>query len=317
MANNSILVFSEDAVILKQLLGKARQQADLAGAKVYAVAAAQDAEAVKTAGADVVYAVDGDLYNPEVTAAVLMTAFDKVQPVLLVVSATKTGMETAPRVADRYHAGYATWAIDFSLDGASQATTAQCMLYTGSGMATYQFKPGQVVLTSAGNVYEPLATPFAAAAVEKLEYTVSKPALEVLDYKAKPSSGVRLEDCKMIVDIGQGIKQKEDLAMINDLAGILGAQLACSRPIASDRDWFPEWLGLSGAHIKPELCLAVGISGAIQHIIGIRDSHLIAAVNNDEGAAIFNQADYGVLADLYEFIPALLERMKARGITSA
>jgi len=95
---------------------------------------------------------------------------------------------------------------------------------------------------------------------------------------------------------------------------MLDGQLACSRPIASDRDWFPEWLGLSGAKIKPELCLTVGVSGAIQHIVGIRDSHLIAAVNTDEGAAIFSQADYGVVADLYEFIPALMERIKARSI---
>ena len=101
------------------------------------------------------------------------------------------------------------------------------------------------------------------------------------------------------------------------MADLLDGQLACSRPIASDRDWFPEWLGLSGAKIKPELCLTVGVSGAIQHIVGIRDSRIIAAVNNDEGAAIFAQADYGVVADLYEFVPALIERIKARGIRPA
>jgi electron transfer flavoprotein alpha subunit len=74
-----------------------------------------------------------------------------------------------------------------------------------------------------------------------------------------------------------------------------------------------EWLGLSGAKIKPELCLTVGISGAIQHVIGIRDSRVVAAVNNDEDAAIFTQADIGVVADLYEFLPVLIERLRARG----
>jgi electron transfer flavoprotein alpha subunit len=98
------------------------------------------------------------------------------------------------------------------------------------------------------------------------------------------------------------------------LADLFEGQLACSRPIASDRNWFPEWLGLSGAKIKPEICLTVGVSGAIQHIIGIRDSKLIVSINNDENAAIFSQSDYGVVADLYEILPVLTERLKARGI---
>ena len=131
------------------------------------------------------------------------------------------------------------------------------------------------------------------------------------------AKGARLEEAKLVVDVGQGVKQRDDLGMIRALANTLDGQLACSRPVASDRDWFPEWLGLSGAKIKPELCLTLGISGAIQHIVGIRDSRVIAAVNNDENAAIFTQADYGVVADLYEFLPALMERLKARGIRPA
>jgi electron transfer flavoprotein alpha subunit len=141
--------------------------------------------------------------------------------------------------------------------------------------------------------------------------------LTIQEYKPKPASGARLEEARLVVDVGQGVKQRDDLQMIQALADFLDGQIACSRPIASDRDWFPEWLGLSGAKIKPELCLTVGVSGAIQHIVGIRDSRLIAAVNNDEGAAIFAQADYGVVADLYEFLPALMDRMKARGIRPA
>lgn len=317
MANNTILVFSEDVFVLKELLGKARQQADLAGSQVIAVVAAKDADAVKTSGADALYTVDGDLYNPEVTKAALTAAYEKAQPYLLLTSATKTSMETAPRLADRFGTGYATWAVDFSVDPASKKVTAQCMLYTGSGIATYNFKEGAVILTSAGGVYEAVASPAKEASVESLSYSVEAPKLTVVDYKNKATSGVRLEDAKAVVDIGQGVKEKSDLDMINNLAALLDGQVACSRPIASDRDWFPEWLGLSGAHIKPDLCLTVGISGAIQHIIGIRDSRIIAAINSEEGAAIFPQADYGVVADLYEFIPALMERMKARGVVPA
>ena len=109
----------------------------------------------------------------------------------------------------------------------------------------------------------------------------------MLEYKPKPTSGVRLEEAQAGGRCWPGRKAARRFADDSTLADLLDGQLACSRPIASDRDWFPEWLGLSGAKIKPELCLTVGVSGAIQHIVGIRDSRLIAAVNIDEGAAIF------------------------------
>jgi electron transfer flavoprotein alpha subunit len=226
-------------------------------------------------------------------------------------------METAPRVADRLGAGYAAWMVGFDVDASSNSVTAQCMLYTGTGLASYRFKPGTVILTAAPGVFEAKATPGRAASVVPLQVPASAPRVTILEYKPKSASGVRLEEAKLVVDVGQGVKERDDLQMVHSLAELLDGQLGCSRPIASDRDWFPEWLGLSGAKIKPELCLTVGVSGAIQHIVGIRDSRVIAAVNNDEGAPILQSADYVVVADLYEFIPALIDRIKARGIRPA
>ncbi len=317
MAPNTILVFSEKPALLQQLLGKARQQADVLGWSVAALSSAQEAAGLGEAGADVVYQVEGDLRNPETTTAVLAAAVGQVKPALVLMGATKLGMETAPRVAERLGAGYAAWVVDFNVDAATQALTAQCMLYTGTGLATYRFKPGMAILTAASGVFEAKDNPGKTASVSTLQAPAVAPRMLVQEYKPKQSSGARVEEAKLVIDVGQGVKQREDLQLVQGLADLLDGQLACSRPIASDRDWFPEWLGLSGAKIKPELCLTVGVSGAIQHIVGIRDSHLIAAVNMDEGAAIFAQADYGVVADLYEFIPALVERIKARGIRPA
>jgi electron transfer flavoprotein alpha subunit len=141
--------------------------------------------------------------------------------------------------------------------------------------------------------------------------------MTVIEDKEKMAAGRRLEDAPVIVDAGMGVKEREDLGMIEELAGLLGGQVACTRPVSSDRDWFPEWLGLSGAQLSPELCITVGVSGAIQHVIGIRDSKLIVAVDNDENSAMLMQADYGVNADLYEFLPALIEAIKARSISLA
>jgi electron transfer flavoprotein alpha subunit len=314
MSSNMILVFSDQPALFKELLGEARRQAASAGWAVAAVTLGKNTSALADLGADVLYQVEVDDRNPEQVFSALLAAVEKAQPAVFLIGATKLGMEVAPRLAERLGAGYAAWVVGFEVDPAGQATTAQCMLYTGTGVATYRFKPGAAILTAAPGVFE--AGPAAAWSTDitVLEVATAAPKMTILEYKPKPASGARIEEARLVVDVGQGVKQREDLQMIQSLAALLDGQLACSRPIASDRDWFPEWLGLSGAKIKPELCLTVGVSGAIQHIVGIRDSRLIAAVNTDEGAAIFAQADYGVVADLYEFLPALMDRIRARGI---
>lgn len=314
MEPNTILVFSEKPTLLRELLGKARQMADGLGWTVGVVDFGEEGAALAGNGADVIYQVDANKRNPEIVLAMLNAAIDQAKPGIFLVGATKLGMEVAPRLAEQLSAGYAAWGVDLELDLATQSTTAQCMLYTGNGVATINFKPGMLILTVAQGVFETSLTPGKAASIVMLNIPETSPRMVVLDYKVKPAGGICLEEAKLVVDVGQGVKQREDLEMVKSLASLLDGQLTCSRPIASDRDWFHEWLGLSGAKVKPELCLAIGISGAIQHIIGIRDSRIIVAINNDEGASIFSQADYGVVTDLYEFVPVLIDRLKARGV---
>lgn len=320
MAQTEILVFSEQPALLAELLGEARRQADGQGWQVGVLpvgAAAAAAETLGEAGADVVYLLPAGQADaqPETTLAALEQAARQFGAKVVLVGATKLGMETAPRLAERLGAAYAPWTVDFEV--AAGAVTAQCMLYAGAGLATYAFKPGPVVLTAAINAFAAQSEAGRPAQVESLAGPTAAPAVKLVERKAKQMGAASLEHAKAVVDVGQGVREHGDLAMITELADLLDGQLACSRPVASDRDWFPDWLGLSGKKVAPELCLTVGVSGAIQHIIGIRDSHLIVAVNADEGAPIFNQADYGVVADLYEFLPAFTERLKARGIRPA
>lgn len=121
-----------------------------------------------------------------------------------------------------------------------------------------------------------------------------------------------MEDAQVVVDVGQGLRREEDLTMVRELADVLGGQVACTRPVSSERGWFPEWLGLSGRRVSPRLCITLGVSGAIQHFVGIRDSKVIVAVDSREDSAMLAQSDFGVLADLYEFVPALTQALKAR-----
>jgi electron transfer flavoprotein alpha subunit len=312
-----ILVWSEQPALALELLGQARRLADARGAEVTLCTCGEVApaelEAFAAHGADVVATSAECSADTARCAAALGASISQAQPGLVLIGASKLGMDVAPRVAERNGAAYAAWAVDVGYDETSGGVTASCMLYAGTGLATYRFQREMTVLTAAPGAFEADQRPGRVARLETLTPGEKSSVVEVLSMRAKASDGARLEEAKAVVDIGRGVKEADDLAQSRVLAGLLEGQLGCSRPVSSDRDWLPEWLGLSGAKIKPELCLTLGISGAIQHIVGIRDSRVVVAVNNDEDAAIFTQADIGVVADLTEFVPVLIERLKARG----
>jgi electron transfer flavoprotein alpha subunit len=318
---NLILVSSEAPALLLELLGKARQIADPLGWRVAAFPLdpdlALETAALGEAGADLVYRAGGEVPldgNPENSLALLTAAILQDQPRLVLVGATKLGMEIAPRAAERVSGGYGAWAAAVEIVPGPCQVTAQCTLYTGLGLATYRFQACTTLLTVAQGVFKRQEGNGRVAEAVSITAPKFEPRLKVVGYSPKPGSSTRIEEARAVVDLGQGVKQREDLALIQSIAALLDAHLACTRPIAADRDWFPEWLGLSGKKVSAELCLTVGTSGAIQHVIGIRDSRVIVAVNNDENAGIFSQVDYGVVADLYAFLPALAERIRARGV---
>jgi electron transfer flavoprotein alpha subunit len=271
-------------------------------------------------GVDTVYAVASPQlagFNPEGYADALTGVLEQANPDLLLVGATKQGLEVASRVAERLDLGCASWCVDFEIDPASKIVTARCMIFSGVGTATYKIRTQPAVATVNPGVFSPVENSDREVSVAPVSVDINTPMLTVLEEKEKMAAGRRLEDAPVIVDVGMGVNDREDLGMIEELAGLLGGQVACTRPVSSDRDWFPEWLGLSGAQLSPELCITLGVSGAIQHVIGIRDSKLIVAVDNDENSAMLMQADYSVNADLYDFVPALIEAIKARKITLA
>ncbi|MFC1960953.1 electron transfer flavoprotein subunit alpha/FixB family protein [Chloroflexota bacterium] len=314
---SGILVYSEKPQVVRELLGKARQVADEQGKTVAAVCLGEsipeDVAELGAWGADTVYTVAHPLLvglHPETYTAALAGIIAEVQPDLILVGATKSGLEISARAAARLGAGIASFCVDFDLD-TDGVVTAQSMIYSGVGMNTYQIKTQPAMITVAPAVFEAVERE-GSAAVTALDVPIQQPALTILAYKEKAVAGVRWEDAPMIVDVGQGMNEKSDLVLAEELAALFDGQVACSRPVSSERDWFPEWLGLSGKKVRADLCVALGISGSIQHVVGIRDSKTIVAVNNDENAGIFWQSDYGVVADLHEFVPVFVAALKAR-----
>jgi electron transfer flavoprotein alpha subunit len=317
---SGILVWSDQPALVRELTSEARRLADTAGWRVVVCSVghvgADDGAALASVGADVVYSIETDTPTAETCVEALAATTVRGDAGMVLVGATKLGMEVAPRLAERSGASYAAWAVGIAVD-AHDVATARCMLYAGTGLATYRLKPGLSILTVASGVFDAEEVSGRSARVESLTMPGVESSVRVLGDQLKPLGSGRLEEASSVVDVGQGVRHVEDLEMTRLVAGLLEAQVACSRPVASNHDWFPEWLGLSGTKVKPELCLTVGISGAIQHIVGIRDARVIAAVNNDENAAIFLQADVGVVADLHEFLPVLSEHLIARGIHPA
>jgi len=153
-----------------------------------------------------------------------------------------------------------------------------------------------------------------ASASEKiktlLQYLKNEPAISI--EKSKSAAGENLGDADRVCSIGRGLAAQEDLPMIQALAEALGAAVGCSRPIAEENEWMPldRYIGISGQKFTGSLYLAIGISGQIQHLGGIREAKIIVAINSDAKAPIFAHADYGIVGDLYEFVPLLTQTLQ-------
>lgn len=140
------------------------------------------------------------------------------------------------------------------------------------------------------------------------EVSLPDPSVKTEKTEPKTSTGVDIASAKMIVSVGRGLGKKEGLEQIEPLTKVLGAEFAGSRPVCLDYQWLSEerWVGISGKKVTPKVYLALGISGQIQHIAGIRGSKIIIAVNKDKSAPIFEECDYGIVGDMFQIVPKLV-----------
>jgi len=317
----SILVFIEQRdgkirSVAHEALGAAtRVAAALGGPVVGVCAAAADPglAALGAAGASEVLLATHEafgVYDPAGYVTAVLAAVEKVKPAVIVFSASSIGRDLAPRVAARLGVGLAADCTALATDGGR--LTATRPVYAGKALQTVAFPKSPAIVSLRPKMFAP-ANGSGTASVTPLSiaFAANDARARVTGFAASGAGKVDLTEAEVIVSGGRGLKGPENFAMIEALADALGGTVGASRAVV-DAGWRPhgDQVGQTGKTVAPKLYIAVAISGAIQHLAGMQSSRCIVAINKDPEAPIFKVADYGLVGDAFEVVPALTAAVK-------
>jgi len=182
--------------------------------------------------------------------------------------------------------------------------------YGGKLVAEIKMKGSPIILSIAPGAFEEKEISENKAEVTSVSLSATEEGIKLIEKSEVVVKGKPLEDADIVIGVGRGIKRKEDLSIIYELAELLDAAVGCTRPLSADYGWFEEWIGVSGKRISPKLYLIIGASGSVQHMAGVRGSKIIISINKDGEAPVFEESDYLFVADLYKLVPAIVEELK-------
>jgi len=276
------------------------------------------AEAMIHHGADRVITVTHDNlehYTSEGYGQVILEVMDEESPDAVIMGHTAIGKDVTPKIAGRLEIGLISDAIDIELDGDDVVFTRP--IYSGKAFEKKKIKEGLVFATIRPNNIAMLeADTSRSGSVDAKDIDVKDLRTIVKEVIRKKADGVDMSEANIVIAGGRGVKSAEGFDTLYELADLLGGAVGASRG-ACDAEYcdYSLQIGQTGKVITPDLYIAVGISGAIQHLAGMSNSKVIVAINKDPEANIFNIADYGIVGDLFEVLPKLTEEIKALAIT--
>ena len=314
--HRDVWVFSEKYDLMLELLTAGNPLAANRSSKLVAVLIGSEIEEkaheLIKYGADKILVADYPKlkdFQIERYLGILTSLTKKNKPEILLIGSTKNGKELASRLATRLETGCTPDCSTITIDEKGQLLTKR-IVYSGNAVVTATYLKKPQIATIPHRAFERMELREREGEITKVEVIVEEPQVELVGTNRMEVANVRIEDARIVVCGGRGIEKKEDFKPLQELAQLLGGQTSNTRPLAEDRKWFTGWVGLSGKKIKPTVYIGCGISGMIQHIAGMRDSQVVVAVNKDPEAAIFEVADYIIVGNLYEIVPAIVEALK-------
>ena len=305
-----------------EIMGKARELADQTGQPLFAVVVGQ--QATQVAGEAICYGADKALvaegpefaqYRALAYAAALKAAIDQVQPEIILTGNTVSVRDMAALVACQLGIGLAADAQELEIDDDGNLVVTR-PVYSGNMLSTMVFQ-GKPQLATVRNRSFPLPARDESRTGEtvtldvKLDEGVGRE--QVVAFEPAQQSAVALENAAVVISGGRGVKGPEGFEPIRELASVLNAAIGASRA-AVDAGWIPynTQVGQTGKTVRPDLYIACGISGAIQHLAGMSNARVIVAINKDRDAPIFSVARYGIVGDLFDVVPALTGAFRER-----
>jgi electron transfer flavoprotein alpha subunit len=321
-----ILVFSEKDELAFELVSKGQEfgaalNMGLAAALLGDGASAR-ADEYFAYGADRVYVAEHPAladtstglsasFHAETFAEALYQIAQQNDAQVLLLASTKRGKELAPRLAQKLGAGCVTDATAVEVQDGNLLVSRYAL--GGNTVASEFIKTPHKVIAVMPKTFELGAKEARQGEVVTADLDLKEPRTRIVEQREKAGEAVNLEEAEVLVCIGRGLEKEEDLGIIEELARALGAEIGCTKTLCTDYQWLSEdrLVGLSGKKTSPRLVISIGISGQIQYTVGIRGARIAVAINKDGNAPIFALSDYGIVGDLYQVVPKLVEALQA------